>query len=245
MSGTQDSFFEGLTTAVRDNPLAAALIGGGALWLLIRSDSFKNAAGSVAAAAAPVGEMGARGGRAVAAAMEDGYESVRDRTLRMQEEASRRMGDTINSARSTTSDALAGTMGTINEHFDDGVSGARQVFDRIGRALPSKDTFVQAQSSLADLFERQPLVLGAVGLAIGASVAGAVAKSDLEDEWVGELSDSVKADLGARASAVSERVGEAVDGLKADLGGAGGDYVDRLQQAGRNAVNAAQAKVSS
>ena len=33
----------------------------------------------------------------------------------------------------------------------------------------------QAQSSLSDLLERQPLVLGAVGLAIGATVAGALA----------------------------------------------------------------------
>ena len=38
-------------------------------------------------------------------------------------------------------------------------------------------------------------MLGAVGLAIGATVAGALAKSSLEDEWVGELSDSLKADL--------------------------------------------------
>ena len=75
----------------------------------------------------------------------------------------------------------------------------------------------QAQSSLSDLLERQPLVLGAVGLAIGATVAGALAKSSLEDEWVGNMSDGLKADLKERAGAVSQSVREASDTLQAEL----------------------------
>jgi hypothetical protein len=62
-------------------------------------------------------------------------------------------------------------------------------------ALPGKETLAQAQSTLSDLLERQPLVLGALGLAVGAAVAGAIKASDLENEWVGEFSDNVKADL--------------------------------------------------
>ena len=54
MSGTPGSFVDGLTAAVRENPLAAALIGGGALWLLIGNDKLKNAASSLTAAAAPL-----------------------------------------------------------------------------------------------------------------------------------------------------------------------------------------------
>ena len=65
----------------------------------------------------------------------------------------------------------------MSERFDEGVAGAREMFDRVGQALPRKETLRQAQSSLSDLLERQPLVLGAVGLAIGATVAGALAKS--------------------------------------------------------------------
>ena len=34
MSRTQTSFFDRLASAVQENPIAAALIGGGALWLL-------------------------------------------------------------------------------------------------------------------------------------------------------------------------------------------------------------------
>jgi hypothetical protein len=39
------------------------------------------------------------------------------------------------------------------------------------------------------------LVLGAVGFAIGATVARALAKSTFENEWVGELSDNLKEDF--------------------------------------------------
>ena len=114
------------------------------------------------------------------------------------------------------------------------------MFDRVGQALPGKETLRQAQSSLSDLLERQPLVLGAVGLAIGATVAGALAKSSLEDEWVGELSDSLKADLKERAGAVSQSVREASDTLQAELADAGADIADRVQQAGRDALDASR-----
>ena len=69
-------------------------------------------------------------------------------------------------------------------------------------------------------------------------MAGALAKSSLEDEWVGELSDTLKTDLNARAGAVSQSLTEASDTLKAELGDAGVEVVDRVQQAGRDAMDA-------
>ena len=245
MSGTPSSFVDGLTAAVRENPLAAALIGGGALWLLIGNDKLKNAASSLTAAAAPLADAGMRGQRAAASKFEDGYNSVRDRTSRMQDEASRGFGETVRNAKSAASDAMSDVADTMSDRFDEGVTGAREVWERLGRAVPKRETLAQAQSSLSDLLERQPLVLGAVGLAIGATVAGALAKSSLEDGWVGDLSDSLKADLSTRAGAVSQSVREASDTLKAEFEDAGAEYVDRVKQAGRDAMDAAREKLGS
>jgi len=245
MSGTPSSFVDGLTAAVRENPLAAALIGGGALWLLIGNDKLKNAASSLTTAAAPLADAGMRGQRAAASKFEDGYNSVRDRTSRMQDEASPGSGETVRNAKSAASDAMSDVADTMSDRFDEGVTGAREVWERLGRAVPKRETLAQAQSSLSDLLERQPLVLGAVGLAIGATVAGALAKSRLEDGWVGDLSDSLKADLSTRAGAVSQSVREASDTLKAEFEDAGAEYVDRVKQAGRDAMDAAREKVGS
>jgi hypothetical protein len=60
MSGSQGNFIDGLTAAARENPLAAALLGGGALWLLIGSNRLKNAASSVTSAGEPLADLGAR-----------------------------------------------------------------------------------------------------------------------------------------------------------------------------------------
>ncbi len=243
MNGSQGSFIDGLTAAARENPLAAALIGGGALWLLIGSDKLKNAAGSVTSAAAPLADLGARAQRSAASSWDDTYGSMRNRASNMQDEASRGINETVRDARTAASDAVSGAAQTISERLDEGIAGAREMFDRVGEALPRKETLRQAQSSLSDLLERQPLVLGAVGLAIGATVAGALAKSRLEDEWVGELSDGLKADLNARAGAVSQSVREASDTVQAELGDAGAEIADRVQQAGTDALDASREKL--
>jgi len=244
MIGSQGSFMDGLAAAARENPLAAALIGGGALWLLIGSDKLKNAAGSVTSATAPLADLGARAQRSAASSWDDTYDSMRNRASNLQDEASRGIGKTVRNAGTAASDAMSGAAEAMGERFDEGVAGAREMFDRVGQALPGKETLKQAQSSLSDLLERQPLVLGAVGLAIGATVAGALAKSSLEDEWVGNLSDGLKADLKERAGAVSQSVREAADTLKAELGDAGTEYADRVQQAGRDALDAGREKLS-
>jgi hypothetical protein len=250
MNGSQGSFMDGLTTAARENPLAAALIGGGALWLLIGSDKLKNAAGSVTSAAAPLADLGARAERSAESAWEDSYGSMRKRASQMQHEASRGVNQTVRNVKTAASNAMSGTAETmsgaaetVGERFDEGIAGAREMFDRFGRALPSREVFRQAQSSLSDLLERQPLVLGAVGLAIGATVAGALASSRLEDEWVGNMSDSLKEDLRERAGAVSQSVREGADTLKAEFTDAGAEYADRVQQAGRDAVDAGREKL--
>jgi len=243
MNGSQGSFIDGLTAAARENPLAAALIGGGALWLLIGSDKLKNAAGSITSATAPIADLGARAQTSAFSSWEDSYGSMRNRASRMQDEASHTVNETVSKARTAASDAMSGAAETMSERFDEGMAGAREMFDRVGRALPRTETLRQAQSSLSDLLERQPLVLGAVGLAIGATVAGALAKSSLEDEWVGDLSDGLKADLKKRTGAVSQSVREASDTLKAEFADAGAEYADRVQQAGRDALDAGREKL--
>ena len=73
---------------------------------------------------------------------------------------------------------------------------------------------------------------------MGAAVAGAFRASDLENEWVGEYSDSVKEDWNERAGAVSQSVRKAADTLKNEIKDAGAETFDRVNQAGVDAAEA-------
>jgi hypothetical protein len=236
MSGIHTGFLDNLKEAVRENPLAAALVGGGALWLLMGNDKLRRAAGSVTSATVPLADIGAHNSRSAEPKFEHSPPTAPD----MENGSSQRVSETLRDAASATSGAVSGAAEAIKDRVEESVTHARENLDKLGSALPRKETLAQAQSSFSDLLERQPLALGAIGLAIGAAVAGAFNRSDLENEWVGELSDSVKADLNARAGAVSQSVREASDTLKAEIGDMGTESLERLKETGRNAMDAAR-----
>ena len=238
MRSTQAGFFDSLVTAVRDNPLAAALIGGGAFWLLAGDEKLKSAARSATAAASPIVDVGARNVRAAASGLRQ--TAAPPTAPEMDHGESVGFGETMHEAGNAASDAMSGAADKIKDRFDEGVAYARE-----NLGAPGKEALTKAQSSLADMLERQPLVLGAVGLAIGAAIAGAFRTSDLENEWVGELSDDVKADLDTRAGAVSQSLREASDTLKAEFSDVGAEALDRVKQAGTDAADAAREKVKS
>jgi hypothetical protein len=233
MSSTQTSFLDSLTAAARENPLAAALIGGGALWLLAGSDRVRSLAGSATAAASPLLDTSVQRLRQAAPRFESG--SDWQSTNQRNENAWRGAGESLREVKSSASEAMSGMADAARQ----GVAYARENLGKVGEAFP-EDALTKAQSSFADVVERQPLVIGAVGLAIGAAIAGAFRASDLENEWAGELSARTKADLSARAGAVAQSVREASDTLRAEFGDAGSEALDRLRQSGGDALEAAK-----
>jgi hypothetical protein len=154
-------------------------------------------------------------------------------------------GKSLSNAASAAGDAVFGTSDQIKSRLEEGTSYVREKVAGLGNPLPGKETLTKAQSSLAELLDRQPLVLGVIGLAIGAAVAGAFRASELENEWLGEASDSVKADLSVRAEAVSQSMREASDTLRAELSDTVAEAGDRIKQTGKDAVNAVRDEVRS
>ena len=235
MSSTRSGFFDNLVSAVQENPLAAALIGGGAFWLLAGNDRLKSAAGS-ATAFSPLVDVGARNPRVAPSKLE--RTAAPPTAPEMDHDESFRVGETWSKAGSTASDAVLGAAERVRDRFSEGVSYSRE-------NLPGKDVFTNAQSSFTEILERQPLVLGVVGLAIGAAIASAFRTSDVENEWAGEFSDDLKTEVNTRAGAVSQSLREASDTVKAELSDTGAEAVDRLKHAGMDAADAARTTVKS
>ena len=237
MSSTQDSFVDSVVAAARDNPVAAALIGGGALWLLMGSETLKRAASS-AATAFPSSDTSSVH-RPPSARSE--YEATEEPpTAPDMDHGSFGLGESLRHAGNSASDAVSNASDAMKSRLDEGAAYARDNFNKLGEKFPGTEAL---SSSLSDLLERQPLVLGAVGLAIGAVVASAFRSLDLENEMVGGYSDSVKGDLTERAGAVSQSVFEAADTLKNEIKEAGAETFEKVKKAGMGAAQAAGQKV--
>jgi len=242
MSNTQGSFFDSVITAARENPIAACLIGGGALWLLIGNETLKSAASLASTTPLPSNTTTRRQRSASSR-----YEATPapPTAPEMDHEGSFGLGETLHDARTAASDAVSKAADQMKDRFDEGTNYARDMIGQLDEILPGKETFTRAQSSLTDLLERQPLVLGAIGLLVGAAVAGAFGASDLENKWVGEYSDSIKEDVNERVGAVSQSVREAADTLKNEIKDAGTETFDRVKKAGMEATEAAGRKVNA
>jgi hypothetical protein len=143
-------------------------------------------------------------------------------------------------AAGVASDAVSDSAANVRQRLNEGVAYAQEALSGIADSSAGKQAYEKAQSSLAVTLERQPLLLGAVGLAIGAAVAGAFRVTVPETETMGKLSDDLKNDLRSRTEAVSQSLREASDTVKAEFTDLGSEALDRARQAGLDAVDAAR-----
>ena len=164
-------FVRDLGDAARKNPISAALIGMGVVWLFAsRSQMFNplDRVGGVANAAQDVWRGAAS--------------NLKSASENLQERAS----------------AVSTTIRDQGEKFVDGVSEkGGEIADSISEyagAAPdlAGNLLDDVRSNMTELFRSQPLALGAVGLAIGAAIAASIPVTDTETEYFGETSDFVR-----------------------------------------------------
>jgi hypothetical protein len=70
----------------------------------------------------------------------------------------------------------------------------------------SAEIFDTVRSNLSDVFRVQPFALGAIGIAIGAGIAAALPATQLETDYFGETTDTVKAKAAEFAAEQTNRV---------------------------------------
>ena len=194
-------FVGGLQNAIQQNPVSAALIGMGVLWMFMGGSKITAAAALFPAAA-----------KATAAGAASGLE----RSAKVAGDA----GDTLRSfgasvvdgVRDTVSDAAASAGETATKAYEAVKDTAADSTARMRAGVSGTDRLAGGlQQNLTDTFERQPLLLGAIGLAIGAGMAAAVPATQMETEIVGDTANRVKSQAAELATTTVDKVSETAE----------------------------------
>jgi hypothetical protein len=197
-----------LNAAIRDNPLAAGLIGAGLAWMLIggakglgaMAGAAKDAAGMAGSAAATAGGAVAGGVTKAASATATG----------------------LKNAASDMANSMAGSVASLVPDIPDtdkaieaGAEAGATVGNRINSAAAAGREYGAAiQSRLSESLEKQPLLLGAIGLAIGAGIASTFATTAIESELMGEQGSAARQKLQGLAGDVTDRAKQIASDLK-------------------------------
>lgn len=209
VSENGSDFIQDLGDAVRKNPLSAALIGMGVLWLFT-------------------------GGRPA----ERAGDFVRSSGLDRLPDAA---GNAFDAARSTLrsgTDALGERVTSASGFVKDGAVDALDTATRYGReyrdtaseyvaSIPGsgQEIFETVRANLSEVFRAQPLALGAIGIAIGAGIAAALPATEIEADYLGETSDTVRAKAAQFAAEQTDRVatvaGNVVEAVKEEASNQG------------------------
>jgi hypothetical protein len=229
-SGGTD-FVRNLGGALRDNPLPVALIGTGIAWLLLSGGR-----GASSSSAAP--DRADPGPRLLPApshasgSSSDG--SVTDSEARVAASARTRVsaaldsaGESVGQAASAVGDAASGAVDAVSgaaSRLADGVGGAVQAVASLGSSTAERtgdglgaagDRITSAAQEglrgLDRLANAQPLLFGALGLAVGAVLGAVLPRTQAEDELMGEARDAL-------AGRVGESVRESVEEVRAVAG---------------------------
>jgi hypothetical protein len=181
ISQKTSAFVRDLGEAARQNPLSAALIGMGVLWLFTGGRTVERA-----------GEFVRHGG--IPDAANDAFEAARS-TFRSGADV---IGERVGSAKDALRDGSAGALDSATRLGRDYADTASEYVSSMpGAGAEMLDTL---RSNMTEVFRAQPLALGAIGLAIGAGIAAALPSSELEAAYLGETSDTVKAKAAEFAS---------------------------------------------
>jgi hypothetical protein len=202
-------FVNALQDAVRDNPISAALIGMGVLWMFMGGSS--------------TSLFGGGGRKSIFRSVDQSADVVGG----VVSDAATRVGSSVGRVADAAAETVSHVAGGIRQASaavaDRASRTAGQAADAIASAATSTAHEVQetgskwgntVQQNIAELFERQPLLLGAVGLAIGAGVAASIPTTETENKVMGDASDFVRDAVSEKAAKVREMAGAGVDEAK-------------------------------
>ncbi|WP_424929753.1 DUF3618 domain-containing protein [Amaricoccus tamworthensis] len=218
--------------------------------------------------------------RAKADSVGDRMKSARDGVRESVSSASRSASDAATSASQSASDAAASARDRFNRTAETASERARRLRDRLSegtesmsaearerviaarqRALEARDAAWEStrrgRESAADMFEENPLVAGALALAVGAAIGAALPRSRTEDRYMGEKSDELfreaeriyaeeRDKVSAVAKAAADEAGTIVEDTKSEadtkLPDATDKAIGKVEESAKRVADAAKSE---
>jgi len=201
-----------LTTAVeqlRENPVPIALIGLGVAWLALSQTRrpARGAGGYQAAGYYPTYEG------------YDEEETLRAKVKAKADAAKAKLADTAEKAKAKLADA--------QHQAADGVSGLRGKAEEYAHVAQEKagEYGREARRRFDDTLDSEPLVIGAIGLAVGAAIGASLPSTPVERRYIGparsKVADRAKASFDEVKDVAQRAYGQVKDELHRQTGPAG------------------------
>lgn len=217
-----------LKTQVRDNPLALALIGGGLAWLFAGPTARDQLSHQTSGHASHGGSGGPSVGNSATSASH------------ALGQAGHSMSSATRNAASGVGQAASAATGAVGDAWQ---SATHAVADGASATADAARHYAgSASSGFSDLFEREPLVVGALGVAVGAALGALMPTTRLEEKNLGPLAEKAReetAALAKQAASTAQRAVDAVVHAAEDEGLGTSDLAakaERIAKAGTDAV---------
>lgn len=227
--GDANQFVTNLKHQVRDNPLALALVGGGLGWLMMGSRSSGH--GHATSRPAPLATHGA----GTAGPSASSHQSHSAGVGSAIGKGASSVGKTAGAAAASAGHSAHSVSHSMSAGLHDARDGASEGLHRVAHS--SEEMGARVKNSMLDALEREPLVLGALGLAVGAAIGAMLPTTRTEQEYMGETSAKARE---AAGSALKDGVEKAKD-VSHDVYAAARDEADRqgLTREGTSAADKA------
>jgi hypothetical protein len=220
-SGRPD-IFGSIADAARENPLSAALIGIGALWLFMGGSNMSLLGGrgrtSLIGAATQGAQDAASGAAHMASGAVHGVARAGSAVASGVSSAASGLSESVSEGASRVGDYVIGTVHGVDAQSDyrnadlwGEETGPRCGPDGHGNRISSLS---RMRGNIADLFERHPLALGLAGLAVGMGVAASLPVTEKEREALGKARDAVGDKVAEAAEQAKEFAGAMVKEAK-------------------------------
>jgi hypothetical protein len=214
-------FLTSLQNAVRENPVSAALIGMGVFWMFMGGSGVSLFGGGGRKSMFGTTVQGA--GQFAGAARNFGM-SIGDNVNQARQATMQPAWQAGSAAAGAMGDAASGTAARATDAAVSGYQAGAEMASRTAAAMTNataaagsalQETAAKwstgVQGTLSNVFERQPLLLGAVGLAIGAVIAASLPTSEAEKQMMGEASDRLRDKVSEKTSEIAGQMKQMAD----------------------------------